>query len=449
MNALVHDIEATLKPGATKAELDGAQNKFDQASAINPKAKPLADLKKRLDAARGGSIDVSKALADAAQAWNSGDAASAAKIAGDAAKTSPANVEAQLQKKRYDEGLAALEASVRTARDALNRKDLNAAAAAVAAGQKTLANYKPLQEISQLIASRREAEQRTRAERQRQLDLLQAGSQSCDQKRWKDCKDKLEAGLADPGKAFLPSDAAAIDKAKGLLSRANSELEAIQKAAANANKQNMPSVDPKKQAEADQKAREQKCRAIAAEGIKKQSARDHAGAIPLYKQAIDLCPKLCPIMNNLGVAYENVGDKAGAKPWFAAALKCEPTNELYKKNVAVNQANLKPPTPPPPPANSLDGVYEGWADRDGKRTSRYVATVTGSRIVMIAQSDAKKEPRVGVIRPNGEFVIQFRSMTYNGRIVGTQVTGTWTLRLSLFGGPPTIYTGGFTGSKVK
>ncbi|HRY04957.1 MAG TPA: hypothetical protein P5256_17625, partial [Beijerinckiaceae bacterium] len=131
------------------------------------------------------------------------------------------------------------------------------------------------------------------------------------------------------------------------------------------------------------------------------------------------------------------------------------TNEQFKKNVAINQANLKPPQPPPqpsppqPPVNRLDGVYEGWADRDGKHTSRYVATVTGSRIVMIAQNDAKKEPRVGVIRPNGEFVIQFRSMTYTGRIVGTQVTGTWTLRLSLFGGPPTIYTGGFTGSKVK
>lgn len=451
VNALVHDIEATLKPGATKAELDGAQSKLDQASAINPKAKPLADLKKRLDAARGGSVDVSKALADATQAWNSGDAAGAARIAGDAAKASPTNVEAQLQKKRYDEGLAALEASVRTAKDALNRKDLNAAAAAVAAGQKTLANYKPLQEINQLIASQREADQRARAERQSHLDLLQAGSQSCDQKRWKDCKDKIEAGLADP-RVFLPADAPVLDKAKGLLSRAASELDAAQKAAANANKQNVPSVDPKKQAEADQQAREQKCRAIATEGIKKQSAKDHAGAIPLYKQAIDLCPKLCPVMNNLGVAYENVGNTAAAKPWFEAALKCEPTNELYKKNVAVNQANLKPPPPlppPPPSVNSLDGVYEGWADRDGKHTSRYVATVTGSRIVMIAQNDSKKEPRVGVIRPNGEFVIQFASMTYNGRIVGTQVTGTWTLRLSLFGGPPTIYTGGFTGSKVK
>ena len=60
---------------------------------------------------------------------------------------------------------------------------------------------------------------------------------------------------------------------------------------------------------------------------------------------------------------------------------------------------------------------------------------------------------VSAVRPpfpyGGEFVIQFRSMTYNGRIVGRQVSGTWTLRLSLFGGPPTIYTGGFTGSKVK
>ena len=455
INSLVHEIEAKLKPGATKADLDVAQSKLDQASAINPKAKPLADLKKRLDAVRGGGADVAKMLANAAQAWSSGDAAGAARIAGEAVKAALTNVDAQLQKKRYDEGLVALEASVRTAKDALNRKDLNAAAAAVAAGQKILANYKPLLEVNQLIASQREAEQRTRVERQRHLDLLNAGSQSCDQKNWKDCKDKLEAGLADSGRVFLPSDAAVVDRAKGLLSRATKELESTQKAAADAAKQNQAIAEAKKKAEADRVAREQQCRALANEGIRKQAAKDHAGAIPLYKQAIDLCPKLCPVLNNLGVAFENVGNRPQAKPWFEAALKCDPTNEQFKKNVAINQANLKPPQPPPqppppqPPVNRLDGVYEGWADRDGKHTSRYVATVTGSRIVMIAQNDAKKEPRVGVIRPTGDFVIQFRSMTYTGRIVGTQVTGTWTLRLSLFGGPPTIYTGGFTGSKVK
>jgi hypothetical protein len=449
IQALVREVEGFMKPGASKSDLDNAQAKLDQASAINQKAKPLADLRRRLETLRGGATDTAKALAEAASVWSAGDAGAAVKIAAEAAKAAPTNVEAQVQKKRYEESLAALEASVRTARDAVARKDVEAAARAVAGGMKVMANYRPLLELNQTVASLRQADQQARAERQRHLDLLQAGTQACDRKNWKDCKEKLEAGLANGSRVFQPVDGPATDKARMLLAKATAELTAAQQPPPNGKQQTAASLNPGKQQEADRAAAEQKCRAVATQGIQRQTAKDHAGAIPLYKEALALCPNLCPVMNNLGVAYESTGNRAAAKTWFEAALKCAPDNALFRKNAANYQTQAPPQPVSTPTAGGYDGVYQGWADRDGKRIYRYVATVTGSRIVLVAESDEKKQQRIGVMQPNGEFEIRHLKMVYKGRIVGKRVTGTWTLRFSLFGNKESIYTGGFTGEKIR
>lgn len=178
------------------------------------------------------------------------------------------------------------------------------------------------------------------------------------------------------------------------------------------------------------------CRDVATVGIGKQSAGDHRGAIPLYQEALELCPALCPVMANLGLAYNATGNPVAARRWVEAATRCDPANDNYKRNlaaiVASQQANAHPPPPPsppppPPPAANFDGVYQYTAN-----DTTITFEVRGRRIYNYWSTDPEHKKFEAPVNANGEFQVHFTltgklwelsETTIDGRVANGQITG--------------------------
>jgi hypothetical protein len=360
--ALTRGIEPLLKPAAGTAELARAQSLLDQASAVNAKAKPLAELARRLKELKDLQARAEALLATAARAWQDGDAIGALKAAREAVAATPGNAEAEKQQKRYLDGSTRLEAAVRTGKAAVIKRDYAQASSAVSEGKKTLANYKPLLELEQEIAKAQQADARAEQQRQQQLAQLRSGNESCTARAWQECQSRLEAGLKDAATVFKPEDTGTVAKAKNLLAQAKAELSKIAKPDDRKPGETKPgetlhSLDSPDQPKTTQPPvvdKEVQCKNLATTAINKQLTNDLRSAIDLYRQSLILCPKLCPAMANLAKAYGDLGDRNSARQWAVAAVACAPENQLYKQNAAALQASQQPPTQPVQPQTPPD-----------------------------------------------------------------------------------------------
>ena len=194
--------------------------------------------------------------------------------------------------------------------------------------------------------------------------------------------------------------------------------------------------------------------------------KDLQGAILFYKKALELCPQFCPAMNNIGVTYEALGDKKAAKSWMDAAVRCNPNNDMYKKNSVRIMAALqsKPRSRPRLTAKpgSFDGVYIGKSIKaNGKQTEhQYTWTISGAKISVVM--DDGKWRATGDLRPNGEFVAfratelktaaaKARGWNYRlvGKVAGNSISGKWEIYMSLLGGPEHYSTNTFWANRVK
>jgi tetratricopeptide (TPR) repeat protein len=86
--------------------------------------------------------------------------------------------------------------------------------------------------------------------------------------------------------------------------------------------------------------RENQCDALFDKGRGQDKAGDHQGAIGTYKQLLSLCPKNCSAMNNIGVRFDELGNKSDAIPWFEKAAQCDPGNKTYEKNLTATKREL-------------------------------------------------------------------------------------------------------------
>jgi hypothetical protein len=187
------------------------------------------------------------------------------------------------------------------------------------------------------------------------------------------------------------------------------------------------------------------CNDLFFQAIERARSGDQRNAIRLYTELLKLCPRICPAMNNMGVAYNTLGDRNRAKVWFEAATRCDPKNPHYKANAAMTAAPQppqvsSPPSPTVKPASAFDGAYVGATEYQGRRTGIITLTVSGSRIALVSENDPRRREFVGAVRSSGDFVIEFPNNTYSGRIVGRSISGTWRLHKGVLGGPGTSGT---------
>lgn len=88
---------------------------------------------------------------------------------------------------------------------------------------------------------------------------------------------------------------------------------------------------------ADRRAR---CATIGREASAKRAAGDHAGAIRSYQTLLELCPDTCQAYNNVGASLYSLGYLPEAVPWFDEAVKCAPTERLFRDNAAMTRSRL-------------------------------------------------------------------------------------------------------------
>src|SRR5437879_5768028 len=71
------------------------------------------------------------------------------------------------------------------------------------------------------------------------------------------------------------------------------------------------------------------------DALQKQQAGDLAGAVPEYRQFLELHPEATAIHSNLGVALAGLGRFEEAIPEYKAALRQSPTQPGIRLNLAL------------------------------------------------------------------------------------------------------------------
>ena len=74
------------------------------------------------------------------------------------------------------------------------------------------------------------------------------------------------------------------------------------------------------------------------------------------------------------------------------------------------------------------------AEYAGRKTTKLTWKVSGSRIAVTSEKDSSRRESVGVVRPSGDFVIEFPNNTYSGKISGKSLAGNWRLHKGVLGG---------------
>ncbi len=120
------------------------------------------------------------------------------------------------------------------------------------------------------------------------------------------------------------------------------------------NLNNAKKSQPQSQPNTSQSAQ---CDALWDKAHAKGERGDSQGAIADYKRVLELCPKNCSAMNNIGAQLlDTLDNPAEAMPWFEKAHSCAPSNALYAKNVDKTQQLLKKGNTPK--SNQCDTLWE-------------------------------------------------------------------------------------------
>jgi cellulose synthase operon protein C len=117
-------------------------------------------------------------------------------------------------------------------------------------------------------------------------------------------------------------------------------------------------------ADAERRAR---CAAIGQEAADRRTAGDHAGAIRSYQTLLQLCPDTCQAYNNVGASLFSLGYLAEAVPWFDEAVKCAPSERLFKDNAAMTRTKLAAVSRPA--ADTAKSCAESFAASESRRTA--------------------------------------------------------------------------------
>ena len=303
---------------------------YDQARAINAKAKPLADLaaqdrRRPRRARQGGGAARRRGSGMAGRRRRVGRAKGASALA-----AAPKSATAQVAAKRYADALAALQAARTKAKAALDRGDADGALAAVAEGKKTLANDKPLLQLEQTALKAKADESQCRQTAADGLVKQQTGDASgalvLYHKALEACP-QLCAALANSAAAYdATGDKAAAKQAAAKALSCDPSDKDIRSIAAH------HGVAPP--APADLKDPGAWCHELEVAAVALHNGGDVNGAIPIYKQALAVCPKSCMAMSDLALADQKIGDSAAAKSAMTAALACDPANKTIQDNAA-------------------------------------------------------------------------------------------------------------------
>jgi len=321
--------EERAEAALARGRLDEVRAALADAAKINARHPRITELQDAAAHRAGRDQRLATLAAEAAKRNAAGDLDGALLAVNDMLALVPDDAALAAQRTKIARARDAVADALARARDFLASRRYDLALAALAEAEKINAKLPQLAAWRQKVQS-----EKHQAETDLAGALAQAG-QLADQKNFDAARRVLDAAReAGP----LPLTLAG--KAKDLERRIDAgrlRHEAAKQEQDNRNKSAAASVD------ADRIGR---CDALGKQATAKRSGGDHAGAIRDYQTLLTLCPDTCQAYNNVGTSLFSLGYAAESLPWFDEAVKCAPSEALFRDNAALTRKRLAAPANP-------------------------------------------------------------------------------------------------------
>ncbi|MYL83309.1 tetratricopeptide repeat protein [Desulfovibrio aerotolerans] len=309
-----------------RGKLDEARAALADAAKLNPRHPRIAQLQDAATHRAGRDQRLAALAAESAKRNAAGDLDGALLAVNDMLALVPGDAALAAERTKLARAKEAVADALARSRDFLAARRYDLALAALAEAEKINAKLPQLAQLRQNVQS-----EKTRAETELAGSLAQAG-QLADQKNFAAARRVLDAARET---GPLPQSLAG--KAKDLERRIDAgrlQHEAAKREQDNRNKSAAATVD------AD---RAGQCDSLGKQATAKRTSGDHAGAIRDYQALLTLCPDTCQAYNNVGTSLYSLGYAAESLPWFDEAVKCSPSEALFRENATLTRKRLATP----------------------------------------------------------------------------------------------------------
>lgn len=343
---------------------DEAKAALAEAEKINARHPRLGDLLKAAAHRAGREQRLAGLRTEAARRNAAGDLDGALLALNDMLALAPGDAAATAERDRMLRAREAVAEAMARTREHLVGRRPDLALAALAEAEKINPKLPALAEWREKALA-----EKKRSEAEASARLAEAAS-ALERKDYATARESLDAARKNgPLPAHLAAKAKALDHRteEGRLRQeaARSEEDRRAKTAGAA-------------ADADRKAR---CEVLGRNAGARRAGGDHAGAIRTYQELLALCPDTCQAFNNVGASLYSLGYAAEALPWFDEAVKCAPSERLYRENAALTRAHLAPP--PARPAGEAAVCATAFETAEAKRSGGDLAgAMEGYRAVV-------------------------------------------------------------------
>ncbi|MFP5258464.1 MAG: tetratricopeptide repeat protein [Acidobacteriota bacterium] len=330
----------------TRGKLDEAKSALAEAARINPRHPRLAELQEAA-AHRAGRDQRLAALAAEADKRNAaGDLDGALLATNDMLALTPDDAALAARRDRLARARDAVADALARAKEFLAGRRYDLALAALAEAEKIHARLPQVGPLRQQVLA-----QQSRAEAELAGSLAQA-------ERLAEAKQFDAAGrLLDAARESGPLPPSLAGKARDLKRRIDAGR--LGHAAA---KREQDQRGATAGIDADRAGR---CETLGTQAAAKRAGGDHGGAIRDYQALLTLCPDTCPAYNNVGSSLLTLGYAAESLPWFDEAVKCAPSEALYRDNAALTRQRLA--SPPEPAGDAAAQCAATFATAESRR----------------------------------------------------------------------------------
>ncbi|MHC1787996.1 tetratricopeptide repeat protein [Solidesulfovibrio sp.] len=305
-----------------RGKLDEARTALAEAAKINSRHPRIAELHSAVTHRAGRDQRLAALAAEAARRNAAGDLDGALLAVSDMLALAPGDPALTAERAKLARARDAVADALARTRDFLAGRRYDLALAALAEAEKIQAKLPAVAQWRQTVQA-----EKTRAETELAATLAQAAALAGK-------KDFAAARqLLDTAREAGPLPPALAGKAKELERRIDAGR--LGHEAASREQANRSQTAPGNTADAGSR-----CKTLGQQAAAKRAGGDHAGAIRDYQSLLTLCPDTCQAYNNVGTSLFSLGYTAESLPWFDEAVKCAPSEALFRDNAALTRSRL-------------------------------------------------------------------------------------------------------------
>jgi tetratricopeptide (TPR) repeat protein len=340
--------EERAEAALARGKLDEARVALAEAAKINARHGRIAELQNAVTHRAGRDQRLAALAAEAARRNAAGDLDGAVLAVNDMLALVPGDAAVTAERAKLVRSRDAVSEALARTRDFLAGRRFDLALAALAEAEKINAKLPLLAEWRQKVQA-----EKARSEAELTTSLAQAGKLA-DAKEFVAARRLLEA--ARETGPLPPALAARAKELERRIDAGQARHEAAKREQDNRGKSTV----------AADTERSGRCEALGRQAGAKRAGGDHAGAIRDYQALLTLCPDTCQAYNNVGASLFSLGYAAESLPWFDEAVKCAPSEALFRDNAALTRKRLAAAQAPTSAvATSCSAAFENAETRRG------------------------------------------------------------------------------------